>query len=291
MKTGFPATTPRFRFSGRPTTVSAPADFVLTLWTDNPELARRADIAGVDRIGPDLESHGKARRQHGMGTWITTHRVECLPKVKQALTRAALFVRTNPVHDKSREEVAQLLDLGASVLMLPNFTSVQEIETFLRLVDGRARVVPLLERLAAAREIERIVAVSEVDEIHIGMNDLSIDLGLTNRLAVLTSDVLADVATVARASGVRLGVGGIARALDENLPVPSDLVYAQFPRLGARAAMISRSFGIDRLTPDQLCREVAEAKARMAYWYSRDAADIERSFHGLRSHFRDQLRV
>ncbi len=38
---------------------------------------------------------------------------------------------------------------GTSVLMLPFFTTGTEVERFVRLVDGRARVVLLLETAAA----------------------------------------------------------------------------------------------------------------------------------------------
>ena len=41
------------------------APFRLTLWTADAALAARADAAGVDRIGVDLDRLGKAERQAG----------------------------------------------------------------------------------------------------------------------------------------------------------------------------------------------------------------------------------
>ena len=43
-------------------------DVVLTLWTNDPALARRADDAGIDRVGIDLDRLGKAERQQGLNT-------------------------------------------------------------------------------------------------------------------------------------------------------------------------------------------------------------------------------
>src|SRR5687767_11459014 len=58
----------------RSPTRSPKQDFVLTLWTADPMVAHRAEIAGVDRIGVDLEILGKAERQAGLGTWISPHK-------------------------------------------------------------------------------------------------------------------------------------------------------------------------------------------------------------------------
>ena len=38
------------------------------------------------------------------------------------------------------------------------------------------------------------------------------------------------------------GFGGIGRLDDESLPVPADLVYAQYAFHGARSALVSRVF-------------------------------------------------
>src|SRR5512139_1851864 len=93
--------------------------FVLTLWTADAGLARRADAAGVERVGVDLERIGKADRQRGLGTWISPHRTEDLDALGAALERAELFARVNPLHPGSGREVAEVVGRGARVLMLP----------------------------------------------------------------------------------------------------------------------------------------------------------------------------
>ncbi|MBL0010975.1 MAG: hypothetical protein IPP22_08235 [Nitrosomonas sp.] len=66
-------------------------DFVLTLFTNDSELARRADEAGINRIGLDLEMLGKAERQQHLNTWISDHTEEQLPSLRQALKKAKLL--------------------------------------------------------------------------------------------------------------------------------------------------------------------------------------------------------
>jgi len=256
--------------------------FVLTLWTDDPALAEQADRAGIDRVGLDLETRGKHERQAGLGTWISTHDVERLPAIGAALARAELFARLNPVSKESSAEVQRVLDMGARVLMLPMFRTATEVQRFVDVVAGRATVVLLLETREAAENIERICSVKDVGEVHIGINDLALALGMRNRFAVLGSELIARVSSSVRESGLPFGVGGIGRVDDAALPVPSDLVYAQYARLGATAALISRAFIRTGGSPRQLKDDVAASRARLVYWEAAGQRAQEQAQENLR---------
>jgi hypothetical protein len=255
--------------------------FTLTLWTNDPAVARHADAAGVDRIGLDLETLGKAARQRGLPTWISPHEISQLPAIREAIAKAALFVRCNPLHPQSRDEVSRLLDLGVEIIMLPNFEDIADVESFVGIVGSRAHVVPLVERLSALRAVRRFETIPEIEEIHIGLNDLSIDLGLKNRLGALATDVLAEAAEAASAIGLRFCVGGVARALDGSLPTESDLVYAQYPRLHATGALIARSFRPEELSAAEFTTEIERVRARMAFWREAGPDELERARQAL----------
>ncbi len=240
----------------------------LTLWTDDPLLARIADQAGVDRIGVDLEIIGKQERQAGYGTWISPHTLHDLAIVGQVLSRAELFARLNPLGDATPLEVERALAVGARVLMLPMFETAEEVAEFVRIVRGRATVIGLIETEASLNAIAKVVAVEGLDEVHIGLNDLAIGLGLANRFEVLTLDAVAHAAHVACVAGCRFGIGGIGRADDHGLLVDTDLVYAQLGRLQADSTLLSRSF-VDG--SQDLCADVARARERLAWWKARPA--------------------
>lgn len=133
------------------------------------------------------------------------------------------------------------------------------------MTDDRARVVPLVERLDAVDLVGMLAGVG-VEEIHVGLNDLSIDRGLSNRLSVLVSPVMDRIAQTARAAGLRVGLGGLGRAGDEALPVPSDLVYAQHTRLGASGALIARSFFSYPMSEAEFAEEIRRLRARLEEW-------------------------
>lgn len=142
--------------------------------TKDPAVARIAQAAGVDRIFVDMEYIGKAQRQGGMDTVQNHHTVEDVARLRPVLDQAELLVRVNPVHPGSKDEIDRVIAAGADVIMLPMWQSVEEVQQFIRWVDGRAKTLLLLENQAAVDCLDRVVAMPGVDEIHIGLNDLSI---------------------------------------------------------------------------------------------------------------------
>lgn len=145
--------------------------------TKDPAVARIAQAAGVDRIFVDMEYIGKAQRQGGMDTVQNHHTVEDVSRLRPVLDQAELLVRVNPVHPGSKDEIDRVIAAGADVIMLPMWQSVEEVQQFIRWVDGRAKTLLLLENQAAVDCLDRVVALPGVDEIHIGLNDLSISQG------------------------------------------------------------------------------------------------------------------
>jgi len=162
--------------------------------------------------------------------------------VSAALRRAVSFVRINPIHQETGAEVETVLAGGARVIMLPYFRTPQEVETFVRCVDSRAQVTILLETGSALARVREVLAVAGIDEVMAGLNDLRIELRVGNVFEVLASPLLDCLAGETHKRGLQFSVGGIARLDDTTLPVPADLVLAQYPRLGATGAWLSRSF-------------------------------------------------
>jgi 2-keto-3-deoxy-L-rhamnonate aldolase RhmA len=252
------------------------ASFQFTLMTDDAELAGAADEAGVDRVGLDLERLGKHERQGAHPQLrISDHRVEQLPSVRARLKRAQAFARLNPLNPDSAGEIERALDAGADVLMLPYFHTVAEIETFVRLVRGRAFVSLLLETAAAADDVAAIARVRGVGEIVVGLNDLTLDLGFSNQFTLLVSSVLERLADQVRAAGLPFGFGGLADPANDGLPVPPSLVYAQYPRLGATRAFVARRFTAVGLRPGDLRQGVARCRTELSRWQARSRKELE----------------
>ena len=208
--------------------------------TNDPALAQRCDALPGMRLFVDLETHGKAERQAGRNTFISTHALHDVGRIKSVLQRAALMVRVNPLHPGSAAEVNAVLALGADLLMLPMFTRAQELGDFCALVAGRCPVVALLETAGALHSLDDWVGTPGLHEVFVGLNDLHLSLGQRFMFEPLALGLLDTVAARVRAQGLRFGFGGIAR-LHEGL-LPGIDVLAEHLRLGSRAVILSRTF-------------------------------------------------
>lgn len=258
--------------------------FRLTLITDDPMLAANADRAGIDGIGPDLEQLGKTERQSGLGTRLSQHKIDDVAKVGRVLTRAKLFTRVNPVNAGTAAELDAVIARGARLLMLPFFRTADEVETFVRLVDGRASVILLVETASAVVRLREILAVAGISEIMVGLNDLRVELAVNNPFEVLASPVLDAIAREAHNAKLLLSVGGVGRPDDRSLPIPVELVFAQFPRLGATGAWLSRSFLRGVPADWDFGKAVAALRQRLTEWAHATPAELETARSELAKH-------
>ncbi len=214
--------------------------------TNRPEVAQIAEAAGVDRIFVDMEFIGKDERQKGLDTVKSHHTPEDIRAVKAALRSAQVLARINPIHPAlpdypdSAGEIEAALAAGADLLMLPYFKSPEEVARFLSLVRGRARTMLLVETPEAAACLEEILALPGIDEVHIGINDLSLGLGKKFMFELLADGTVEGLCLKLRKKGLPYGFGGIA-ALGGGA-LPAEYIIREHYRLGSGCAILSRSF-------------------------------------------------
>ena len=208
--------------------------------TDCPEIAEYVEKCGVDRIFIDLEILGKVERQGGRDTVISYHQLENVKKVKQAVRQAEVLVRVNPLNSQSTEEIESVLAQGADCLMLPMFRSLEEVEWFCECVDSRAQVIPLVETVGAVNQLDQIVRVPGVSQIHIGLNDLHLDMELDFMFELMSNGMVEKIASICKDANVRFGVGGIS-TMEQGL-VSGRMVLSEHARLGSEWVILSRSF-------------------------------------------------
>ena len=214
--------------------------------TKEPEIATIAENAGVDRIFVDMEYIGKSLRQGGMDTVQSRHTLADVKSMANTLKKAELLVRCNPIHQEtadyssSEAEINGIIENGGQIIMLPYFKTAQEVETFVRLVDGRAKTFPLVETKEAAECIDEILQVDGIDEIHIGLNDMSLAYGYKFMFQLLANGTVDRLVEKFHKKGLTFGFGGIA-SLDGGM-LPGSFVLKEHYRLGSKRVILSRSF-------------------------------------------------
>lgn len=214
--------------------------------TNRPEIARIVENAGVERIFIDMEYIGKAVRQGGMDTVQCHHTIEDIRAIKKVLTKSKIMTRCNPIHEatseycSSKEEIDAAIEAGTDILMLPYFKTAEEVKTFITLVDGRAKTLPLIETPEAVACIDEILELEGINEIFVGLNDLSLGYGMKFMFQLLADGTVERLCEKFKAKGIPYGFGGIA-ALGRGM-LPSEKVIAEHYRLGSTCAILSRSF-------------------------------------------------
>lgn len=207
--------------------------------TNSSEIAKVAENAGVDRIWIDLEKLGKELRQPG-DTVKSDHSIEDIVKVKNVLKKSKLQVRINPINKNSSEEIDNVIEAGAEIIMLPYFKTKEEVEYFISCVHGRVVTNILVETKQAYENLDDILEISGIDEMHVGLNDLHISYGKKFMFELLADGTVEKIATKALEKKIPFGFGGISKIGDGMLS--SEKIIAEHYRLGSTRAILSRGF-------------------------------------------------
>lgn len=214
--------------------------------TNNLDIAKIAEDNGVERIFIDMEYIGKGERQGGMDTVQSHHTIDDIRTLRQGISKAKLMVRCNPIHKatekycSSEEEIESIIQAGADIVMLPYFKTANEVKEFVDMVGGRVKTLPLLETPEAVSCIDEILKIDGIDEIFIGLNDLSLGYGMKFMFQLLADGTVEMLCNKFKKKGIPYGFGGIA-SLGKGL-LPAERVIAEHYRLGSTCAILSRSF-------------------------------------------------
>ena len=219
--------------------------------TNRPAVALLAERYGVNRIWVDLEKLGKDKRQPG-NSIKSDHSVSDIALIKPLLSHSQMLVRVNPWNENSVEEINAVIDAGADIVMLPYWKTLEEVKNFLSAVDGRAKTTLLLETKEAVEIVDEVLE-QEIDEIHIGLNDLHLSYGQTFMFELLSDGTVEKLCEKFKAKEIPYGFGGIAR-LGKGL-LRAERVIMEHYRLGSTRAILSRAFcDIDK------CENIAEVE-------------------------------
>lgn len=239
--------------------VTSPSNiFQLIYITDDPLAAGIAASAGVDRIMVDLEIDGKVARQGHLDTVISRHSPLAIKHVSKQLAeigKGEVLVRLNPVNEKSASEIDNAISFGAQRLMLPMFRTANEVSQFLDLVAGRVPVTLLLETKSAYQNLDEILRINSDFDLHIGLNDLHLEMGLDFMFQLLINGVVDEIAKRCNASGRAFGIGGVAPLSAETKLSPLDIL-AYHVSLGSNCVILSRDWRECIVDPEKFAVEV-----------------------------------
>jgi 2-keto-3-deoxy-L-rhamnonate aldolase RhmA len=227
----------------------------LMLITPHPEIAAYAEESGVGRIFIDMEINGKNERQKNMHLPLHQHTFADVKAIKKAVRKSEVMVRINPYFAGTKDEVNQAIDSGADCIMLPYFTHQDEVEGFLNQVNGRVKTNILLETATAVARANSIFCLKNLDEVHIGLNDLKLTFQLKFLYETLAGGIVDHLSSLAKKYQLSFGIGGIG-AISKGSDIPPELIIKEHVRLGSERVILSRAFTGAYTTVEDLVKQV-----------------------------------
>ena len=211
--------------------------------TNNIIEAQVVDKLHVEWLFVDLEVIGKNARQKGRNTVISGHSIEDVKQLREVLKQTRIMVRCNPIGTWSKEEIDEINETyGIDMVMLPYFKTIDEVKTFVELLDtSKLKPALLIETTQAIEHLEEILNVYPFEYVHIGLNDLHIERKTCFMFEPFVDGLLNKVVTILKEKRQKFGVGGIGKIGSALLPTPECLIREHI-RIGSSGTILSRSF-------------------------------------------------
>jgi len=146
----------------------------------------------------------------------------------------------NPPRSDSRQEIDEVIEAGADIVMLPYFKSVPEVEDFVDHVAKRAQTCLLVETMEAVDAISEIVALDGIDYIHVGLNDIHLQRGTKFMFEFLSERLMDQLAQKISEKRIPFGFGGVGRI--GRLKPTGERILGEHSRLGSTGVILSRAF-------------------------------------------------
>ena len=232
------------------------------LWISNSiaDIALALD-AGVDWIFLDIERTGKESRQPA-GSFISHHSIDDVQRVRAVFPEAKLLLRINPLNQTTEYEINRSVDAGIDAIMLPFFKTSHELDQVISIISGRCRFWPLVETVEACEMVTQgHLSGKVVDRIHVGLNDLRLQLGCRFMFSPLLDRRVSSAINHLRCNDSPFGIGGVS-TLDSGL-LPGRDVLSLHHCLGSTAVILSQDFR-RLVTPDGLISEVTRLRDHWA---------------------------
>lgn len=214
-------------------------DFEFIIITNDSNLSKISADLGV-RVMVDIERNGKHERQKNRDTLISHHEIDDLKTLTKKIPNGTFILRINPLCSSTREEINRGIEAGAHHIMLPMVRTEKEIEICLDYIQGRCSIIPLVENGEALMNLHKILKFKEIKEVHLGLNDLSLDLGIDFMFDLIDLGLVDFFCKTAKKNNKIFGFGGVSVVGDGALK--SEDILFHHKRLSSKRVILSRSF-------------------------------------------------
>jgi hypothetical protein len=211
--------------------------------TNNPQYAKILDNCCVNQIMIDTESIGKTIRQPGNKTVINTHKIEDILLLKKENLKAEIICRINGFYSGSKEEIDLAINCGTDSIMIPMINNIDNYLEMVSYINNRCKIIPLIETPYSLLKLDNIISNIKIKQVHFGLNDLYLSLGMKNLFEVMKSNIFKQIFTYAHSFEHLkiIGFGGIGNPLNQQKIDPI-LILKEHLMLKSNSVILSRNF-------------------------------------------------
>lgn len=221
--------------------------------TNNPEQAKALSSCGIQQIMIDIEIIGKVERQGHKDTIISDHSLSDISLLKNHNLDSDVICRVNPYYDGSFKEIDTAIDNGADLIMIPMITEIDNYKSMVDRIGDRVEVIPLIETPYSLFKLPEILDYSKLNQIHFGLNDLCISLGMKNLFEVLLSVTFQN--SIKNVEVQIKGVGGIGDPQVGQKVSPMALLNS-YMKCNSNSVILSRNFFMNCVDNDYIIRSL-----------------------------------
>jgi len=216
----------------------------------NEELKAKLAVAnGVDYIFVDMETLGKEERQSGRGAVFNKHNINDVKNITSCVPQQNSLIRVNPINPNSEKEIQDVLAFKPGHIMLPFFKEKEELELFSKLTKNKTSRYLLVETIEALELLPRAQSLDLYDKLHLGLNDLSIEMGYKCIFKVLFDERFLAAVSFLNSQSIPFGIGGAGK-LDGDHQIPAEMLLTHYTHLGSQAVILSRAFNTPEIWTD-----------------------------------------
>ena len=209
--------------------------------TNNFKLAEQLDRAGVQQIMVDLENIGKSDRQKSTNAVINYHQVSDIVRIKSHVNKAKIICRINGFYAGTFNEIDSAIEAGADSIMIPMIRNLNDFTAIVEYVGERVKILPLIETPYSLLKIDEILSICKPEQIHFGLNDLSIGFGLSNIFEIFLSKPFKDIVLSCAEKLDIVGVGGVGN-MHHKYTISPEYILNEHKLMGSNCVILSRAF-------------------------------------------------
>ena len=190
----------------------------------------------------DQETIGKFARQPSY-TRIGSASCTLFFDLKNQIVHNRIGIRINSFTNLSIAEIYFLNTHLPDFVIVPMIKNVFDIQNLRQILDPAIEIIPLIETCSSLVDLPRIVACSFINRVHLGINDLSIELGLGFMFNFLLSPAFDWYSDICSQNKVSFGFGGVSAPLsDATAALKPFHIITEHARIGSDCCIISRNF-------------------------------------------------